>query len=94
MQLETTWKPTDSNRYLSHLARLYPSVEAVSSEIIHLRTQLDLPKGTEHFISDIHGEYEAFRSVLSHASGSIRRKIDELFGGRVLSEEECSALGG
>ncbi|MFW6372839.1 MAG: fructose-1,6-bisphosphatase [Thermodesulfobacteriota bacterium] len=93
MDPDTTERHTDSTRYLRHLARLYPSIEAVSGEIIHLRAQLDLPKGTEHFISDIHGEYEAFRSVLSHASGSIRRKIDELFGGRVLSEEECSALG-
>ncbi len=67
---------TEPNRCLRHLARLYPSVEAVSGEIIHLRAQLDLPKGTEHFISDVHGGYEAFRSVLSHASGSIRRKID------------------
>lgn len=90
---EATSTTPEPDRRLGYLARLYPSMEAVSGEIIHLRAQLDLPKGTEHFISDIHGEYDAFRSVLSHASGSIRRKIDELFGERVLSETECSHLG-
>lgn len=79
-------------RHLEHMARLYPTEEAVAIEILHLRARLDLPKGTEHFISDIHGEYEAFRSVLSHASGSIRRKIDELFGDE-MAETERSALG-
>jgi len=79
-------------RHLDYMARLYPTAEAVSTEILHLRARLDLPKGTEHFISDIHGEYEAFRSVLSHASGSIRRKIDELFGDD-MTETGRSALG-
>jgi len=79
-------------RHLDYMSRLYPTAEAVSAEILHLRARLDSPKGTEHFISDIHGEYEAFRSVLSHASGSIRRKIDELFG-QALPEDQRSALG-
>ncbi len=81
-----------ADRHLDYMARLYPTAEAVSTEILHLRARLDLPKGTEHFISDIHGEYEAFRSVLSHASGSIRRKIDELFGDD-MAEADRSALG-
>jgi len=92
MKPETDHEIAFPKRYLETMARLYPSEEAVSTEIIHLRARLNLPKGTEHFVSDIHGEYRAFRSVLSHASGSIRRKIDELFGPD-LSKAERSALG-
>ncbi len=69
----------DHLRSLKHLAREYPSPEAAAEAIINLEAQLNLPKGTEHFISDIHGEYEAFSRVVSHASGSIKRKIAELF---------------
>ena len=69
----------DHLRSLKHLAREYPSPEAAAEAIINLKAQLNLPKGTEHFISDIHGEYEAFSRVVSHASGSIKRKIAELF---------------
>lgn len=72
--------------YLGLLARQYPSIQAASTTIIALNAQLNLPKGTEHFISDIHGEYEAFRHVLKNGSGSIKRKIDENFGH--LSESE------
>jgi hypothetical protein len=50
----------DQMRYLNHLAKAYPSVEAVAEAIINLQAQLNLPKGTEHFISDIHGEFDAF----------------------------------
>lgn len=65
--------------YLKLLSRQYPSIPAASTEIINLSAILELPKGTEHFISDIHGEYEAFLHVLRNGSGSIRRRIEEIF---------------
>ncbi|MCB8985603.1 MAG: fructose-1,6-bisphosphatase [Ardenticatenaceae bacterium] len=65
--------------YLQLLAQKYPSIQAASTEIIDLSAKLQLPKGTEHFVSDIHGEYEAFAHVLKNGSGSIKRRIDELF---------------
>jgi len=83
---------SDKNRYLTHLAKEYPSEEAVAEVIINLQAQLSLPKGTEHFISDIHGEVEAFSKVVSHASGAIKRKIVEIFGD-TLSENEKNNLG-
>ena len=67
-------------KYLQMLSRSYPSVQLVCTEIINLRAILNLPKGTEHFISDIHGEYEGFRHILRNASGSVRRKIDQALG--------------
>ena len=67
-------------KYLKLLAKIYPTIQAVSTEIINLRAILNLPKGTEHFISDIHGEYEGFRHILHNASGSVRRKIDQALG--------------
>ena len=66
-------------KYLLELARLYPTPEAVASEIINLRSILSLPKGTEHFMSDLHGEHEAFSHIRRSASGVIRKKIDALF---------------
>lgn len=66
-------------RYLKLLARLYPTIQTASSEIINLQAILSLPKGTEHYLSDIHGEYETFTHILSNASGIIKRKIDENF---------------
>ena len=65
--------------YLTLLAQQYPTIRAASTEIIDLSAKLQLPKGTEHFVSDIHGEYEAFLHVLKNGSGSIKRRIDELF---------------
>ncbi|MCC8119997.1 MAG: fructose-1,6-bisphosphatase [Bacteroidales bacterium] len=67
-------------RYLELLAHSFGSVSAASSEIINLEAILNLPKGTEHFIADIHGENEAFEHVLRNASGDIKRKVVELFG--------------
>lgn len=67
-------------RYLELLARQYPTIQAASTEIINLNAILQLPKGTEHFLSDIHGEHEAFLHVLKNGSGSLRRKIEEMFG--------------
>jgi fructose-1,6-bisphosphatase-3 len=78
-------------RYLRLLAKEYPSIQAASAAIITLSAQLNLPKGTEHFLSDIHGEYEAFRHVLKNGSGSIRRKIEEIFA-KTLSESEKRTL--
>ena len=66
-------------RYLKLLAKQYPSIQTASTEIINLSAILELPKGTEHFISDIHGEYESFLHVLRNGSGSIKRRIDEIF---------------
>ncbi len=66
--------------YLQLLARQYPTVQAASTEIINLQAILNLPKGTEHFISDIHGEYEAFQHILNSCSGVVKEKLDELYG--------------
>ena len=65
----------------------YPSIQAAATEIINLRAIQNLPKGTEHFISDIHGEYEGFRHILRNASGSVRSKIDQTLGDYVSSAE-------
>ncbi len=66
-------------RYLKLLSKHYPTIRSASTEIINLSAILELPKGTEHFISDIHGEYEAFSHVLRNGSGSIKRRIEEVF---------------
>ena len=81
-------------RYLQLLARNYPGIQSVSTEIINLRAIMNLPKGTEHFISDIHGEYEGFRHILRNASGSVRRKIDQALDDYVSSADrrELAAL--
>ena len=77
--------------YLERLAELYPSIAKASTEIINLESILRLPKGTEHFITDIHGEYEAFSHVLRNGSGSVKKKIDEVFG-HTFSEKSKQAL--
>ena len=77
--------------YLRLLAREYPNVQAASSEIINLMAIRGLPKGTEYFFSDLHGEYEAFVHLLRSASGIIREKISETFG-YVISDEDEIAL--
>ena len=66
--------------FLRFLSRNYPTIQSVCNEIIDLRAVMNLPKGTEHFISDIHGEYEGFRHILRNASGSVRSKIDMALG--------------
>lgn len=80
-----------SVRYLSLMAREYPSIQAVSSEIINLQAICNLPKGTEHFMSDIHGEHEAFLHITNNASGAIRDKIELVFANS-LGEQERKAL--
>jgi fructose-1,6-bisphosphatase-3 len=66
--------------YLKLLAKQYPTVQSACTEIINLRAIQNLPKGTEHFLSDVHGEYEAFQHILNSASGVVREKIDDLLG--------------
>ena len=79
------------NKYLLELARSYPNRIAVESEIINLSAILNLPKGTEHFLSDIHGEHEAFLHIMRNASGAISRKIDILFS-EALSDKKRAEL--
>ena len=67
-------------KYLKLLSKSFPSIASASTEIINLRAILHLPKGTEHFLADIHGEAEAFQHVLKNASGTIRTKVNEIFG--------------
>lgn len=78
-------------KYLELLAQSYPTIGAASTEIINLMAIQNLPKGTEHFISDIHGEYESVLHILKNASGVIKLKIDETFG-EVLNAEERKSL--
>ena len=75
-------------RYLRLLSKQYPTVQSASREIIKLRSILNLPKETEHFMSDIHGEYEAFLHILNSCSGEVRNKIDEHFGDSLTSQEK------
>lgn len=74
-------------RYLQLLSRSFPTIAEASTEIINLEAILNLPKGTEHFLTDIHGEYEAFQHVLKNASGAVKRKVNEIFG-HTLRESE------
>ena len=69
----------DQLRYLQLLARDFPNIATASTEIINLQAILNLPKGTEHFLADLHGEYEAFQHVLRNASGAIKRKVKEIY---------------
>ena len=75
-------------KYLEGLAELFPSIAAASTEIINLQAIVNLPKGTEHFLTDIHGEYEAFAHVLKNGSGSVKRKIDDVFANTMSSRDK------
>ena len=75
-------------RYLKSLANQYPTVAAAATEIINLQAILSLPKGTEHFITDIHGEYDQFQHVIRNGSGAIKRKIEEEFGNAISAGEK------
>ena len=77
-------------RYLERLSDLYPTIAAAATEIINLQAILNLPKGTEHFLTDVHGEYEAFSHVLKNGSGSVRRKIDDVFGNTMSMRDKRS----
>ena len=78
-------------KFLELLSKDYPNVQAASAEIINLSAILALPKGTEYFLSDLHGEHEAFVHMLKSASGTIKEKIDEYYGG-ILSDTDRDDL--
>lgn len=82
---------TEFVRYLERLSEMYPTIDAASTEIINLQSILNLPKGTEHFLSDIHGEYASFSHVLRNGSGAVRKKIDDVFG-HTLSKQDKRSL--
>ena len=75
-------------KYLKSLANQFPNIASASTEIINLQAIMNLPKGTEHFLADIHGESEAFQHVLKNASGNIKRKVNELFGNNIRESEK------
>lgn len=81
-------------RYLRSLASQYPTIATAATEIINLKAILSLPKGTEHFITDIHGEYDQFQHIIKNGSGAIRRKIEDEFGNSFSSSDkkELAAL--
>lgn len=81
-------------KFLRGLAKQYPTIASAATEIINLQAILSLPKGTEHFITDVHGEYDQFSHIIKNGSGAIRRKIEEEFGPTFRSEEkkEIAAL--
>ncbi len=76
-------------KYLTELAKSYPNRSAALSEIINLNAILNLPKGTEHFMSDLHGEHEAFSHIRRNASGVVRKKVDTLFERTMTSKERA-----
>ncbi len=81
---------TGEIRYLKGLAKQYPTIPAAATEIVNLQAILSLPKGTEHFITDIHGEYDQFQHVMKNGSGAIKRKIEEEFGNSLSVAEKKS----
>ncbi|MEG0339170.1 MAG: fructose-1,6-bisphosphatase [Oscillospiraceae bacterium] len=76
-------------QYLTLLAEKYPSIQQVCTEIINLQAILNLPKGTEHFISDVHGEYEAFCHILNNCSGVVREKVSLIYDGKLSKAEQA-----
>ena len=90
MSNKITFTP-EQLHYLRLLSKQYPTVQAAGSEIVKLRAILNLPKGTEHFMSDIHGEYEAFLHIMNSGSGEIREKLEVVFQG-VLSRQDIADL--
>ena len=75
-------------KYLSLLSQQFPNQQSVFTEIINLQAILNLPKGTEHFMSDLHGEYEAFMHILNNCSGVVREHVDEIFGDTLSNQEK------
>ena len=76
--------------YLKSLSKQFPTIADASTEIINMQAIMSLPKGTEHFLTDIHGEYEQFNHVLKNGSGSVKRKIDEAFGNTLTAKDKRS----
>lgn len=83
-------KDLQEQKILKVLSHQYRNIAAASTEIINLQSIMNLPKGTEHFLTDIHGEYEQFQHVLKNGSGSVRRKIDEEFGNTISDRDKKS----
>ena len=77
------------NKLLGLLAEKYPTLESVYEKLISLQAQLGLPKGIEHFMSDLHGEYESFFHILNNCSGVIREKVEYVFADRMTDEEKA-----
>ena len=89
--IQSRYKIMQDERYLRLLSEKFPNSQAVVTELINLRAILSLPKGTEHFVSDLHGESMAFIHMIKNASGVVRKKVDEVYGA-TLSEEEKRAI--
>ena len=88
---ENSKKNMQDERYLHLLSEKFPNSQAVITELINLHAILSLPKGTEHFVSDLHGASSAFIHMIKNASGVVRKKVDEVYG-ETISEEEKRAL--
>ena len=84
--MNTVFSP-EKVKYLKLLAEQYPSIEALCTEIARLNARLSLPKGTEHFMSDIHGEYEAFCHIMNNCSGVVREKVNLWLGDQLTNSE-------
>lgn len=78
----------NKKRFLECLSMQYPTIDSAATEIINLQSILNLPKGTEHFLSDIHGEYKAFSHVLRNGSGAVMKKINDVFGNTLATAEK------
>lgn len=85
---KTNYDISKDMRYIRLLSNTFPTIAAASTEIINLQAILNLPKATEHFVADIHGEYEAFQHILKNASGNIKRKVNDLFGNTLREVEK------
>lgn len=87
--MKTTFRDIENDmRYLQLLSQSFPTIADASTEIINLQAILNLPKGTEHFLADLHGEYKSFQHVLKNASGNIKRKVNEIFGNELREAEK------
>lgn len=82
-------KDPDQLKYLELLSEKFPTTQAAFTEIINLEAILNLPKGTEHFVSDVHGEYEAFEHILNNCSGVIRERVEEIFNLELTASEQA-----
>ncbi|OPX84554.1 MAG: Fructose-1,6-bisphosphatase class 3 [Pelotomaculum sp. PtaB.Bin117] len=87
----TTKKLMEQQDYLELLSQKFPTISQAASEVINLKSILNLPKGTEHFLTDLHGEYEAFNHVMKNASGVVKRKIHDVLG-KTLSKNDIDEL--